>query len=196
MNVFEREEILKATLEKIKTNDITYKQYLHRAICRLGPCGDPKDDSNELCCAPFIWCIHASNQLHVLPKHPNCDCFYKDVKIKPLGSISTRSPSPDLWLKMFGKLPDYYITKQEAEKLGWTKGKDLSKIAPNKMIGGDIYKNRKHILPEKDGRQWFECDINYESGKRNSLRLFYSNDGLMFYSPDHLDGNVTVYQIN
>ena len=60
------------------------------------------------------------------------------------------------------------------------------------MIGGDIYHNKELILPEKIGRIWYECDIDYTSGKRNALRLFYSNDGLMFYSNDHLEGNVTV----
>ncbi len=63
------------------------------------------------------------------------------------------------------------------------------------MIGGDIYFNDEHILPEKEGRVWHECDINYFSGKRNELRLYYSNDGLMFYSTTHLDGNVIVYWI-
>ena len=63
------------------------------------------------------------------------------------------------------------------------------------MIGGEIYFNRKHILPEKKRRVWKHCDIDYEEGKRKSGRLYYSSDGLMFYSPNHLDGNVEVYQI-
>ena len=43
----------------------------------------------------------------------------------------------------------------------------------------------KEILPDKDGRKWFECDINYEGGFRNAERLVYSNDGLIYYTADH-----------
>jgi len=180
--------LFKSVLDKfLKEKSLTaeFLQYHHNSTCAL-PCRDcPERDKRIF-----------KNGEHVrLPVHPNCDCFYTNVETKPLGSISQRQPSPDVWLKNYGKLPDYYITKEEAEKLGWQKGKDLSKFAPGKMIGGNVYNNKKHILPEKEGRIWYECDINYEGGKRNSYRLFYSNDGLMFYSPDHLFGNVTVYQI-
>jgi len=162
-----------------------FLQYHHRSTCKV-PCKDcPERDKR----------IYKNGEHVRLPAHPHCDCYYTNVETLPLGSISKQQPAPDVWLKLYGKLPDYYITKEEAENLGWTRGKDLSKFAPGKMIGGEVYYNDKHILPEKQGRIWKECDINYESGKRNSFRLFYSNDGLMFYSPDHLDGNVTVYQI-
>ena len=53
------------------------------------------------------------------------------------------------------------------------------------MIGGDVFFNDPPQLPEKDGRTWHECDVDYEGNKRNSKRLYYSNDGLIFYSPDH-----------
>lgn len=62
------------------------------------------------------------------------------------------------------------------------------------MIGGDLYLNISLILPEKEGRVWYECDVDYEKNKRNSKRLYYSNDGLMFYSPDH--GTSTFYYVN
>ncbi len=162
-----------------------YLQYQHKSSCGI-PCKDCPERNKR---------IYKNGEHVKLPAHPNCDCFYTNVETKPLGSISNRQPAPDVWLKLHGDLPDYYITKEEAEKFGWQKGKDLSKFAPGKMIGGDLYENRLHILPEKEGRIWKECDINYESGKRNSLRLYYSSDGLIFYSPDHLDGKVTVYQI-
>lgn len=118
--------------------------------------------------------------------HPKCECKYKDVKEIRVGTISNRGiQAPDVYLKAYGKLPDYYITKAEARALGWSPGKDLSKFAPGKMIGGDIYRNAERLLPVKDGRIWYECDVDYEGGHRNSKRLYYSNDGLMFYSPDH-----------
>ena len=37
--------------------------------------------------------------------------------------------------------------------------------------------------------------VDYEVGTRGSARLYYSDDGLIFYSPDHLSGNVTVYLV-
>lgn len=194
MSISNNEEIFNKVAQNLEDYFVVYKQYLHKGLCKSGPCQDA-NKKEDLCCAPFIHCIHASNKLHKLPKHPNCDCYYTDLETKTLGTISERKPSPDVWLKLFGKLPDYYITKEEAEAFGWSRGKDLSKFAPNKMIGGNIYHNKDHILPEKEGRIWYECDINYVSGKRNSLRMYYSNDGLMFYSTTHLENEVIVYWI-
>ena len=128
--------------------------------------------------------------------HPFCECFYDDVEQRSVGSISNKGlQAPDVYIKAFGKLPDYYITKKEAErKYGWDSSKNtLAGKAPGKMIGGEIYCNVPPILPEKEGRIWYECDVDYESGRRNNKRLYYSNDGLMFYSPDH---GRTFYYIN
>ena len=91
------------------------------------------------------------------------------------------------------KLPDYYISKSEAQKFGWQDWKgNLSDILPNKMIGGDLFQNRNTKLPDKDGRIWFEADINYTKGYRNSHRVLYSNDGLIFVTYDHYN---TFYEI-
>lgn len=193
MNMYDKDELFNTLLEKIKNEEVTYKQYLHKNACKTGPCddldvrGNRKENPKDTCCAPFIGHVHASDQLHKLPKHPYCDCYYVDVLNLLIGEISDRQPAPDVWLKLYGKLPDYYIPKEEAEKLGWKPSKHLSNFAPGKMIGGNIYYNDEHILPEKEGRTWKHCDINYESGDRNSLRLYYSNDGLMFYSTNHLN---------
>ena len=40
-------------------------------------------------------------------------------------------------------------------------------------------------LPSVDGRIWYEADINYTGGIRNSSRILYSNDGLVFVTYDH-----------
>lgn len=126
--------------------------------------------------------------------HMFCECKYVDVQQKSIGSISRKGIlSPDVYLSAYNKLPNYYITKEEAMALGWRQGKNLEHFAPGKMIGGDIYKNKPPILPEKEGRIWRECDVDYEGLKRNSKRLYYSNDGLMFYSPDH---GKTFYYVN
>lgn len=48
-----------------------------------------------------------------------------------------------------------------------------------------VYHNKEGRLPEKAGRVWQEADINYISGKRNSERILFSDDGLIFVSYDH-----------
>ena len=91
------------------------------------------------------------------------------------------------------KLPDRYLTKEEAEKLGWKRNLgNLSEVAPGKLLGGNIYENRKGLLPEAAGRIWYEADINYTSGYRGTERILYSNDGLMFVTYDHYQ---TFYEI-
>ena len=129
-------------------------------------------------------------------KHTRCDCYYAPVQQLLAGTISQKGAlSPDIYLKQYGVLPDYYITKEVAiNEYGWNNRRNkLSNVAPGKMIGGIVYNNDKHKLPEKFGRVWYECDVDYEGGKRNSKRLYYSNDGLMFYSPDH--GETQFFQI-
>ncbi len=91
-----------------------------------------------------------------------------------------------LYLHVFCELPANFITKQEARDLGWdnTKG-NLWKVAPDMAIGGDRFGNREGSLPSKKGRQWYECDVNYQGGYRGSDRLLYSTDGLIYFTEDH-----------
>ena len=72
------------------------------------------------------------------------------------------------YLKEYGRLPDYYLTKEEARKLGW-EGGSLEAYAPGKMIGGDRFGNFEGLLPKKSGRSWTEADIG-TMGKPNSER--------------------------
>lgn len=102
-----------------------------------------------------------------------------------------------LYLHTYGRLPDNYITKKEAEELGWKKkhGRegDLDVVAPGKSIGGSHFGNYEEQLPEKKGRKYFECDINYEGGSRGAERIIYSNDGLIFYTGDHYESFEQLY---
>ena len=98
------------------------------------------------------------------------------------------------YLHEFGHLPDNYITKNEAKKLGWVASKgNLSVVAPGKSIGGDKFGNREGLLPKKKGRQYYECDIDYTGGERNGKRLIYSDDGLMYYTEDHYNSFEQIY---
>ena len=92
----------------------------------------------------------------------------------------------DMYVSLYGVLPEYYISEAEAEALGWKKWLgNLAEVLPGKMIGGKIYRNRDHKLPEATGRTWHEADFDYVSGYRNLCRLLYSNDGLLFVTYDH-----------
>jgi hypothetical protein len=85
-----------------------------------------------------------------------------------------------------GKLPDNFITKSKAKELGWKpKLGNLDEVAPGKSIGGDIFKNKEGLLPTKEGRVWYEADINYSGGFRGSDRILYSNDGMIYKTTDH-----------
>lgn len=87
-----------------------------------------------------------------------------------------------------GKLPDNFLTKAEAEALGWDSSKNyLSDVAPGKSIGGDRFGNYEGLLPTASGRQYHEADCYYTEGKRNAYRLVYSTDGLYFYTEDHYE---------
>ena len=105
------------------------------------------------------------------------------------GESYTSKEEVALHLHLFGELPSNFITKKEAEALGWKKepgeAGELQNVAPGKSIGGDRFGNYEKLLPEKKGRKYFECDINYVKGKRGAERIIYSNDGLIFYTGDH-----------
>ena len=93
-----------------------------------------------------------------------------------------------LYLHLYGTLPDNFITKGEAFALGWEPREgNLWEVAPGMSIGGDRFGNRERRLPEKAGRQYYECDVNYQGGFRGPERIVYSNDGLVFYTPDHYE---------
>ncbi len=71
----------------------------------------------------------------------------------------------DWWIKYYGKLPDYYVSKSEAEKAGWIGEEgNLGKVMPKKMIGGNVYQNKNGHLPSAPGRIWYEADLNYSTG--------------------------------
>lgn len=115
------------------------------------------------------------------PIHPHCR--YTIVRLKALlaGTATDGGINGADWhLKIYGKLPDYYITTDQAIKEG-----NLFLKCPGKMIFGGIYGNRDGRLPMSSGRIWYEADINYELGYRGNERILFSNDGLIFVTYDH-----------
>ncbi len=91
-----------------------------------------------------------------------------------------------LYIHTYGHLPDNFISKKEAQKLGWSGG-SLKDYAPGKSIGGSRFGNYEGALPEKKGRQYYECDIDYKGKSRGAKRIVYSDDGLIFYTEDHYE---------
>ena len=100
-----------------------------------------------------------------------------------------------LYIHLYNHLPGNYITKSEAQDLGWDSSKgNLNKVAPGKSIGGDKFGNREGLLPKKDGRVYYECDIDYKKGSRNAKRIVFSNDGLIYYTEDHYESYELLYE--
>lgn len=92
-----------------------------------------------------------------------------------------------LYIHTFGHLPPNYLTKKEAQALGWKSG-SLDKVAPGKAIGGNRFGNYEGLLPEKEGRFYTECDIDtVGKSKRGAKRIVFSNDGLIYYTEDHYE---------
>ena len=92
-----------------------------------------------------------------------------------------------LYLEVYNELPPNYITKSEAQALGW-EGGSVERYKEGAAIGGDIFGNREGLLPAADGRKYTECDIDTHGySSRGSRRLVFSNDGLYFYTSNHYE---------
>ena len=98
-----------------------------------------------------------------------------------------------LYIHIYGCLPENFITKDEARKLGW-EGGSLEKYAPGKCIGGDRFGNYEGLLPDAPGRKWTECDIGtLGKDSRGAKRIVFSNDGLIYYTDDHYESFELLY---
>lgn len=90
-----------------------------------------------------------------------------------------------LYIHTYGHLPDNFITKKDAQALGWPGG-SLEPYAPGKCIGGSRFGNYEGLLSEADGRTYTECDIDtLGADSRGAKRIVFSNDGLIYYTEDH-----------
>ena len=104
----------------------------------------------------------------------------KEVQVEENGNYTSKEEVA-LYIHTYGKLPVNYITKKEAQDMGWDPSKgNLSDILPGMSIGGSAFGN-------------FECDIDYDGGYRGAKRLVYSNDGLVFYTEDHYNTFEQIY---
>ncbi len=116
----------------------------------------------------------------------------EEVLIDEYGTYTTKEDVA-LYIHTYGKLPDNFITKQQAQELGW-QGGSLEPYAPGMCIGGNRFGNYEGILPEKSGRKYTECDIDtLGASKRGAKRIVFSNDGLIYYTEDHYESFELLY---
>lgn len=108
----------------------------------------------------------------------------QEKKLDKNGSYTSKEDVSE-YLIQYGKLPDNFITKTEARKLGW-EGGSLEKFAKGKCIGGDKYGNYEGLLPK--GEQYYECDIDtLGASSRGAKRLVYTKSGSIYYTDDHYE---------
>ena len=124
---------------------------------------------------------------------PNQPVPTVEAKIAEDGQYSSKEDVA-LYIHTYHKLPSNFVTKKEAKKMGWVSSKgNLRVVCEGCSIGGDIFTNTQKVLPVKKGRVYYECDIDYEGGKRNAKRIVFSDDGLIFYTPDHYNSFEQLY---
>ncbi len=128
------------------------------------------------------------------PVHLNCRCVIEAMKAIAAGTATINGINGADWcLRYTGDLPDNYITYSEAKNAGYrTYLGNLHLIAKGKLLTKGVYRNKNGHLPTAPNRIWYEADINYKEGYRNSQRILYSNDGLIFVTYDHYK---TFYEI-
>lgn len=126
-------------------------------------------------CASMNGHILAKNDPRIagIPVHPNCRCYVEAVIAIVAGTATSDGVNGvDWYVATYGTLPDNYLRKKEAQKLGWEPllGNLADKL-PGVLIGGDRYKNRDGRLPDAPGRVWYEADFDYSGGYRNDCRF-------------------------
>jgi hypothetical protein len=88
-----------------------------------------------------------------------------------------------------GRLPDCYLSKQQARHEGWSPGKELWRLKPGYAIGGNAFGNRERKLPKRYNHHYVEADLDYDGYKRGAKRLVFVSDktgqGLIWITTDH-----------
>ncbi|VDH05345.1 ribonuclease domain-containing protein [Bergeyella zoohelcum] len=88
------------------------------------------------------------------------------------------------YIKKEGKLPHYYLTKEEAKRLGWNPAKgNICEAIPNRAIGGNRFYNRERKLPKE--KIYYEADVNVTCGYRKQDRVIYTKSGEVWLTKNH-----------
>lgn len=133
----------------------------------------------------------------VVQQHENSDVSLPPSQGPPSDALSEDGWYDDVdsvtaYLVLYGRLPDNYLTKKEAQELGWQSGSDLWDYAPGMSIGGSHFGNYEGILPSGS---YQEADIDYQGGSRNAKRIVYTVKGdlCIYYTDDHYTTFTKVY---
>lgn len=165
--------------KKIEGNSVKWKNYQSKLIPTT--CIDCENRHGRIVSVDD-WFAESTVKLHW-----RCYCELVNMRTRRAGTATSMGINGVDYSLFYNKtLPNYYITKEEAKGSGWISGEgNLSDASPRKMIGGEIFKNNECKLPDASNRIWYEADIDYISGYRNTYRILYSNDGLIFVTYDH-----------
>ena len=110
--------------------------------------------------------------------------------IDPNGTYDSKKDVA-LYIHLYGRLPSNYITKKQAEALGWSGG-SVERYAPGKCIGGDRFYNNEGLLPR--GHTYYECDIGtLGKSSRGAQRIVFTYDGLVYYTSNHYKSFTLLY---
>ena len=171
---------------EIKGNSTKWKNY--QSVLIPTTCNDCEKRHGTIV-SVNAWLAKWTVKLHLW-----CYCTLVAMRTMHAGTATSMGINGVDYSLFYNKtLPNYYITKKEARRKGWISDEgNLSEACPNKMIGGDIFENRKGKLPDEPNRIWYEADIDYQSRYRNTYRILYSNDGLIFVTYDHYQ---TFYEV-
>ncbi len=116
-----------------------------------------------------------------------------ETSVEVLDENGTYTSKEDvaLYIHLYGRLPENFMTKNEARDLGW-EGGSLEPYAPGMCIGGDRFGNYEELLPAD--RKYRECDIDtLGASSRGAKRIVFSEDGLIYYTDDHYESFELLY---
>lgn len=131
------------------------------------------------CLVPYIFCISACKKANNDEDVSAREIFAQN-DIRSLTDAKTISQ----YIIQNHRLPNYYITKTEARKLGWNPAAgNLCNILPGRAIGGDAFRNRERNLPVRG--KYYEADVNYNCGTRGPDRLIFDQTGNVWLTRDH-----------
>lgn len=116
-----------------------------------------------------------------------------DVTVREDGTY-TSMEEVALYIHTYGHVPSNFVSKTKARKAGWVAEEgNLQDVLPGMSIGGGGWNNDDQVMPGDEYDQWYECDINYEGGYRGSERLVFSDNGMIFYTPDHYESYARIF---
>lgn len=114
------------------------------------------------------------------PKVQTLENITAPPSIRQMTDVATVSR----YLKENHRLPSYYLTKNEARKLGWNPAVgNLCDVLPGRAIGGDAFRNRERKLPVRG--KYYEADVNYNCGTRGPDRVIFDQTGNVWLTRDH-----------